>query len=248
MGAIGHYIEAQGVPTVGISLIREHTERIKPPRALWVPFELGRPLGAPNEPEFQLDVLRATLRLLERESGPVLEDYPHDAPESTGGEPWACPVALPSPDLGETDALSEALLTEVSLLRPWYDEALRSRGRSTVGLSGLGADDIDDVATFLAGFAAGESPAPPAGANEEMPVLLRFLSDDLKAFYLEAASAQPGRASPSPTELNDWLFGETTFGDLLYRLRDRLAASEDPGEKAVVGGIIPFLYAQRPER
>ncbi|MCH8066715.1 MAG: hypothetical protein IIC90_12970, partial [Chloroflexi bacterium] len=113
-------------------------------------------------------------------------------------------------------------------------------------LGGLGSAAVDGMASFLAGFAAGEPPVPPEGASEEMPVLLRFLADDLKAYYFEAAAAQPGRASPTGTELNDWLFGETVFGDVLYRLRDRLAASEDSGEKAVVGGIIPFTYAQRP--
>ena len=212
-----------------------------------MPFELGRPLGAPNEPEFQLDVLRATLRLLERETGPVLEDYPHDAPTSEAIEGWACAVALPAPGLpeNEPDALRQTLLNEVSLLHPWYDEAKRARGRTAVGLSGL---DIDDIARFLAAFAAGESPSPPDGAAEEMPLLIRFLSDDLKAFYTEAATAQPGRAFPTATEINDWLFLQTAFGDLLYRVRDRLAGSEDEREKAVAGGVIPFLYAQRPER
>ena len=210
-----------------------------------MPFELGRPLGAANEPEFQLDVLRATLRLLERESGPVLEDYPHDAPVSEEGGAWACPVALPpaAPPDTEAGALREALQNEVALLHPWYDEAMRGRGRSAVGLSGLPVDAIVD---FLAAFAAGESPQPPDPAAEEMPLLVRFLTDDLKAFYMEAATAQPG-ASPVGTEINDWLYHETTFGDLLYRVRDRLAASEDPREKAVAGGVIPFLYAQRPE-
>ncbi len=239
------------MPTAGISLIREHTEKIKPPRALWVPFELGRPLGAPDEPVFQLDVVRAALRLLEGERGPVLEEYPHDAPKGAeGGQPWACPVALPSPEPAETEAgaFRDRLLNEVSLLRSWYDEAVRSRGRSAVGLSGLRSDAVDEMASFLAGFAAGESPVPPEGASEEMPVLLRFLTDDLKAYYLEAATAQPGRASPTGTELSDWLFGETVFGGVLYRLRDRLAASEDSGEKAVVVGILPFAYAQRPAR
>ncbi len=214
-----------------------------------MPFELGRPLGAPHEPEFQLDVLRATLRLLERPSGPVLEDYPHDAPASEGGEPWACPVALPPPGPAatEADALREALLNEVSLLQPWHDEATRTLRRSAVGLSGLGVDAIEEMAAFLAAFAAGESPAPPDGASEEMPSLLRYLSDDLKAFYLEAATAQP-RSVATSTELSEWLFHQTMLGDLLYRLRDRLAASEDPREKAVAGGFIPFLYAQRPER
>ena len=214
-----------------------------------MPFELGRPFGAPHEPEFQLDVLRATLRLLEQPSGPVIVDYPHDAPAGDGGEPWACPVALPPPDAAatEADALREALLNEVGLLHPWYDEATRTLGRSAVGLSGLGPDAIEEMAAVLAGFAAGDSPAPPEGASQEMPILLRFLSDDLKAFYMEAATAQPGR-SASPTDLSEWLFRDTVFGDVLYRLRDRLSASEEPREKAVAGGFIPFLYAQRPER
>ena len=64
---------------------------------------------------------------------------------------------------------------------------------------------------------------------------------------MEAATAQPGVA-PAGTAINEWLFRETTFGDVLYRVRDRLTASENPSEKAVAGGVIPFLYAQRPER
>ncbi|MCH8008569.1 MAG: hypothetical protein IIC91_06855 [Chloroflexi bacterium] len=78
-----------------------------------------------------------------------------------------------------------------------------------------------------------------------MPLLLRFMSDDIKAFYLEAATAQPGRSATSGA-LNDWLYKETALGAVLYDLRDRLAASEDPREKATAGGLIPLTYAQRP--
>ena len=226
--------------TTSISLIREHTAKIHPPRTLWVPFELGRPLGAPNDPEFQMDVLRAALALLERESGPVLEDYPHDAPAG-GGEPWACPVALPGAEAGDQQA---RLLREIELLQPWYEESVRGRGRSAVGLSGV--EGVDTIASFLAGFVSGEPGTAPEGANEEVPRLLRFMADDIKAFYLEAATAQPGRSATS-ADLNDWLYKETTLGGLLYDLRDRLAASEDPREKATAGVLIPLTYAQRPE-
>ena len=71
MGALGHYIEREGVPTAQVSLIREQTAAIRPPRALWVPFMLGRPFGAPNAPDFQRKVLRALLALFERPAGPV---------------------------------------------------------------------------------------------------------------------------------------------------------------------------------
>jgi len=64
VSALGHYLEEAGIATVAISLIRPQTEHTKPPRALWVPFELGRPFGPPNDPPFQRRVILAALRLL----------------------------------------------------------------------------------------------------------------------------------------------------------------------------------------
>ena len=79
MGGLGHYLEAEGIATTSISLIRLHTEKSRPPRALWVPFELGRPLGNPGDAETRLRVLRHALGLLERPGpGPVLEDWPEE--------------------------------------------------------------------------------------------------------------------------------------------------------------------------
>lgn len=95
MGALGHFIEREGIPAAQISLIREQTAAIRPPRALWVPFMLGRPFGAPNAPDFQRKVLRALLALFDRPSGPVLEDFPEDAPVDAVGETtFACPVSF----------------------------------------------------------------------------------------------------------------------------------------------------------
>ena len=65
MSGLGHILENAGLSTVSISLVREHTERIVPPRALWVPFEFGRPLGVPGDADFQRRVLVAALKLLE---------------------------------------------------------------------------------------------------------------------------------------------------------------------------------------
>ena len=81
MGGLAHYIEDEGVATTGISLVHVNTEELRPPRFLWVPFELGRPFGAPNEPVFQTRVLSAALALLERRDGPpILESFPDDPP------------------------------------------------------------------------------------------------------------------------------------------------------------------------
>jgi hypothetical protein len=58
-------IERQGIATVVIQLLREVAERVRPPRALFVPFRHGYPLGKPNDPQLQHAVLGAVLRLLE---------------------------------------------------------------------------------------------------------------------------------------------------------------------------------------
>ncbi|MDJ0789065.1 MAG: hypothetical protein QNK05_19840, partial [Myxococcota bacterium] len=93
------------MPTTGISLVREHTEAMQLPRFLWVPFELGRPFGAPNEPAFQRRVLHAALALFDGRPGPVvLEDFPDDAPAAPASdEAWACPVSFAPVDDGRPE-------------------------------------------------------------------------------------------------------------------------------------------------
>jgi len=68
-------IEREGITTVAISLLGEVARQIKPPRALFVPFPMGHPLGEPNKPELQHRVIAAALRLLERNDVPVLESF-----------------------------------------------------------------------------------------------------------------------------------------------------------------------------
>ena len=97
MSASGHYLESAGIATASISVIREHAEVMHPPRTMWVPFLLGRPLGVPHNAAFQKRVLRALLKLFERPSGPVLKDFPEDAPSDPGSaasemQGEACPV------------------------------------------------------------------------------------------------------------------------------------------------------------
>ncbi len=75
VGLIQRAIEYAGITTVSLSLLREITEKICPPRALFVPFPLGYPLGEPDNPPLQLRVMRAAFALLARNDAPVLEDF-----------------------------------------------------------------------------------------------------------------------------------------------------------------------------
>jgi hypothetical protein len=70
-------LERRGITTVTLVLLREVAERVRPPRALFVPFRHGYPLGAPDAPPRQRAVLEAALRMLEdpRLEPPALRDY-----------------------------------------------------------------------------------------------------------------------------------------------------------------------------
>lgn len=70
-------MERRGIATVVVQLLREVAEKVRPPRALFVPFKHGYPLGVPNDAARQTAVVEAALRMLEddRLSGPALVDY-----------------------------------------------------------------------------------------------------------------------------------------------------------------------------
>ncbi|MFC1577745.1 hypothetical protein ACFL36_01910 [Thermodesulfobacteriota bacterium] len=57
-------LEQQGISTVVVQLLRLVTEKVRPPRALFVPFRHGYPLDSPNDPEKQRAVITAALNLL----------------------------------------------------------------------------------------------------------------------------------------------------------------------------------------
>jgi hypothetical protein len=68
--------ERRGIATVSLQLLRLVAEAVRPPRALWLPFPLGYPLGAPKNPERQRGVLLQALALLaEPGPPPVLRDF-----------------------------------------------------------------------------------------------------------------------------------------------------------------------------
>lgn len=75
VGLAQQIIEARGIPTASVTLLPDVTKKIRPPRALAVPYPLGFPLGEPNNPGLQTAILRALLDLLSRTDVPVLEEF-----------------------------------------------------------------------------------------------------------------------------------------------------------------------------
>ena len=77
VGLVAAELERIGIATVAIQLLREVAAKVRPPRALFVPFRHGYPLDSPGEPKRQHAVLEAALRILEARdlTPPVLVDW-----------------------------------------------------------------------------------------------------------------------------------------------------------------------------
>jgi len=77
VGLVAAELERRGIATVALQLLRNVAQRVRPPRALFVPFHHGYPLDRPGDPARQHLVLEAALGLLEDAAlqPPVLADY-----------------------------------------------------------------------------------------------------------------------------------------------------------------------------
>jgi hypothetical protein len=233
VSALAHYLEEEGIATVAISLIRPQTENTKPPRALWVPFELGRPFGPPGNAAFQKRVILAALRMLERDDGPVIiEDFPDDDPRAEPDPGWR-PPSIPATLAAHSDeALAASLEAEIPQLKGAHERWVAQYGRTTVGLCGL---SIGESGRYVADWLRAKAPPSPREAFSA-PLMLRFAVDDLKAYYLEAAAA--GAGQPSSRQLADWLWNETAAGAAIYALRQACLTSTDERLKLIAGNFM----------
>ena len=208
-------------------MVREHVERVKPPRMLWVPFAFGDALGWPGDAAFQHEVLKAAFGLLERPEGPVLEDFPDDTdPE----------LLLQASAAARTEA-SEPRdpADEVTALRPYYERWLESNGRTAVGVSRVPQRRFRGVVRFLQAFVKEEDDTPERPAAFTLPQFIRYSVDDLKAFYYEARMQQ--RPAEVDGELHEWFWAETAIGKLIVQVAQRMNESEDPEVKAIPYGL-----------
>lgn len=202
-----------------------------------MPFELGRPLGVPGDAAFQTRVLRQVLGLLECASGPVLADYPEDVPTlAEGPAALVCPVnfAPPPVELSDTEQLRAALQQEIGQLRTWYDLALSQRGRTTMGVSGLAPEELG---VFIGAFLDASAPPNP---QPEVPLatLFRYAVEDLKAYYGEALTAQPGQSATDGKTMSDWFWRETTAAQVLFAIQEASKHSDVPGMQVVATSFL----------
>ncbi len=223
MSALAHYLEDEGLATVVVALVREHVVKMKPPRSLWVPFELGRPFGLPNDVGLQRRVLSAALALLDLPGpGPILHDFDEIAPYPEGEPGWRFPVPL-----GNDSVYAEA----ADLIAHW-SSAVQAGARTTVGISGFTlAQAVEYIACYH-----GIDPMPnPRGMGQISRA--RYAIDDIKACYLEAATT--GGGHPSSYQLLDWFWEQTLAGKLIKDFQQAALDSDNKNLRLIEGSLVP---------
>ena len=223
MSGLAHYFEDEGLTTVIVALVREHIETMRPPRALWVPFELGRPFGAPNDAGLQTRILRAALALLDKPGpGPMLEDFLEEEPYPQGEVGWKFPD---EPD-------TSSAIAEVVSIRPTWEQARHRHGQTTFGISGLSPEAAIE---YIDRYHSIEPMPNPKGMA---PISrARFAVDDIKAYYLEAATAVDGH--PSSQQLQDWFWEQTLAGSMIREFQERVRTSVDKNQNLIADSLVP---------
>ena len=231
MSVLSRVFESAGLTTVAIALVREHAERVKPPRALWVPFYFGYALGKPDDPPFQRHVISAALGTLDAPGGPVLVDYPEDA--GPIGMPQASDVQANSAN-GVPRTLDAA--GEITALRGYYERWQEQRGRTAVGVTGIPQRRFRGIVRFLEDYASSDdADMDERPTDVSVPQFARYCADDLKAFCYEARMAQ--RPNDNEAEIHTWFWGETAIGALIDSITQRLNATGDPRLQATAYGL-----------
>ena len=223
MSVLCHVFEGAGLTTVAIASVREHAEKVKPPRALFVPFPYGYPLGQPNNPEYQHRVIAAALKLVEQPTGPVLMDFPVDLNRVALHETLVQASAVQSAPV----AFDKSPADEITALRTFYERWVADlKGRTAVGLSGIPQRRFRGIIRFLEAFGSNISTdMKERPADVSVLQFLRYCVDDLKAFCYEARMSQ--RPEATEAAVHTWFWGETAIGRLIASVAQRMNDTDD---------------------
>ncbi len=224
MSALAVYLERLGLTTVVIGLIKEHLQKTRPPRSLWVPFELGRPLGGWfNKGEFQLDVLRDALSLLERDKDAArdIKDYPLEDPTEKPDTDW-------QPPLSKMNSLTE----EFEQLEPVWKQRVEFAAGTATGVSSMSVSDGINMLEKLNTESANFNPFPQ---REGGFYRIKLIADDIKTYYIEAALAS-GR--PNSDQIGRWFWHDSRAGSILRHLRENNLGSDDKPRQFVCSRLL----------
>ena len=142
-------------------------------------------------------------------------------------------MRLPRPAQTEQSAIIIDIKREMARLAPWRERFLTANGRTIVGISGMA---IEEAVAFLGTIL--ETGCSDRVDDGDLGMAVRNATEDLRNWYVEAASARPGGAA-SAQQLADWFWGDTAAGAAILALHPVALASDNitlrhVGERALV--------------
>jgi hypothetical protein len=165
---------------------------------------------------------------------PVLADYPDFASNRLVRD-LQLPFELPDIGGGVTGT---TLLREFEIVYPVYIQAKLDRRRTTFGNSNLPAEKMISIVGSLLDSTTDDR----ARLSSKM---IRFLIDDLKTLYLEAACV--GKSNLTSGQLNNWFWRHTIAAQAIVKLRSEYLASEDKGRRLISSFMVPSEWVGKLE-
>ena len=222
MSGLAHFLEDEGLSTVVVALVREHVVKMSPPRALWVPFEMGRPFATPNNIALQQRVLKAALSLLDAsDTQPLVRDFTEETGDLDDNS-WTSPTPLST----------ESVLAEAKSILPIWQKAQARISKTTFGISGLSPETVVE---FIDRYLTSDPMPNPKGMA---PVSrARFAIDDIKLIYFESAFADGGQ--PSSHQLNEWFWKQTLAGKMILDFQEAARIGDDENLRLISGSLVP---------
>ncbi len=207
-------MESAGLVTITLGSIRDQLYNTAPPRGLWCDFPLGRPLGKPNDPEFQHRVLDHAFDMIATATSQTVEDFPESISDEAA-EVLSC--TMPP----RFDASIHPAVDEARGIRAAYDRAGEAGQRIGAGRV-VGPDDVPAAIEAFVRVAEG-TPWKEAG----IPGIPARVAQDIRGYY-EVAALELAEHSPSAWAGTRWFLNQTEAGKVINAARD---AMRDDGVK-----------------
>jgi hypothetical protein len=203
-------LEREGIATIAlVTKARRFAERMRPPRALFCDFPIGRPLGRPRDAAFQRRVLSAGLDLLGAD-GPVLRDFPESIDDEIDS-PMSCMIP-PVVERGLSPSVGEA-------------RGLRGAFERGGGQGISSSIDPQFVETSLEAFE--HAAAGVAWRDAGFPDSPQRCGIAVRGYYEQAAVGLSGSAGGARAA-ESWFAKHTVAGAVLSAAREEMRAQGEP--------------------
>ena len=186
-------------------------------------------------------MVKTALSLIERDNGPILDDFPLEDPLSSREvESLVCPVSFDSGDMDTaSNSPSELLLSDLLKMEQWHRLFLENGGQSIIS---RGVDELISSVTLIDAIFEGQLPDDEVGVKR-LADDIRLLVSDLHDYMTESALAFPGGSSAEAIE--EWFWNDTKMADIFHQLRESCVRTKVPALCTLGFLVVPVVWQKK---